>query len=104
MARGNMPCDTIFGAELFDIPLADNAVDVVYTSYSIEPNGGREEEAVRELYRITSKYLMLVEPDMNLATERARERMRYHGHIRSPYDIVKKLGYSVVECLPIKNA
>jgi len=35
----------IFVADLFDIPLEDASVDVVYTSHSLEPNGGREEEA-----------------------------------------------------------
>jgi len=29
-------------ADLFHIPFADNSVDVVYTSHSLEPNGGRE--------------------------------------------------------------
>jgi ubiquinone/menaquinone biosynthesis C-methylase UbiE len=32
----------LFVADLFDIPLEDQTVDVVYTSHSVEPNGGRE--------------------------------------------------------------
>jgi SAM-dependent methyltransferase len=35
----------LFVADLFHIPLADESVDVVYTSHTLEPNGGREEEA-----------------------------------------------------------
>ncbi|HOL80730.1 MAG TPA: class I SAM-dependent methyltransferase, partial [Ignavibacteriales bacterium] len=42
----------LFVADLFNIPLNDNSIDIVYTNHSIEPNGGREEEALKELYRI----------------------------------------------------
>ena len=36
--------------DLFNIPFLDNSIDVVYTSHSIEPNGGNEEPILRELY------------------------------------------------------
>ena len=32
----------LFVGDLFEIPLADESIDVVYTSHSLEPNGGRE--------------------------------------------------------------
>lgn len=51
------------------MPLKDNSIDIVYTSHSIEPNGGREEEALEELYRVANKYLILLEPDYELANE-----------------------------------
>lgn len=38
-----------FVADFFEIPLDDASVDVVYTAHSIEPNGGREGAAIREL-------------------------------------------------------
>lgn len=67
---------TLFTANLFEIPLLDNSIDLVYTSHSIEPNGGREEEALRELYRITKKYLVLLEPSYEFADTECRERMK----------------------------
>ena len=45
----------LFVADLFEIPLQDNAIDVVYTSHSLEPNGGRELEAIRELLSACKK-------------------------------------------------
>ena len=48
---------TLCTGNLFQIPFADSSIDVVYTSHSIEPNGGNEEPILRELFRITKKVL-----------------------------------------------
>ena len=69
-------------ADLFHIPFADNSVDVVYTSHSLEPNGGREEEALKELLRVARRAVVLVEPIYELATPDAQARMAHHGYVR----------------------
>ncbi|MDD5439073.1 MAG: methyltransferase domain-containing protein [Candidatus Omnitrophica bacterium] len=81
---------------LLHIPCADNSVDVVYTSHSIEPNGGNEEPIIRELYRVTRKYLILLEPGYELAAADARKRMKLHGYCRGLKKICESLGYRVV--------
>lgn len=86
----------LFTANLFEIPLLDNSIDVVYTSHSLEPNGGKEEEALRELYRITNKYLILLEPSFEFADEESRERMRSHGYVTKLYQTAKKLNYNII--------
>lgn len=63
----------LFTANLFEIPLLDNSVDIVYTSHSIEPNGGQEEKALKELYRIANKYVVLLEPSFELGNEAAKK-------------------------------
>ncbi len=88
---------TLFTANLFEIPLLDNSIDIVYTSHSIEPNGGKEEEAIKELYRITGKYLILLEPSYEFANDKSRERMKEHGYVTNLYSTAKKLGYKVIE-------
>ncbi len=88
---------TLFTANLFEIPLKDSSIDIVYTSHSIEPNGGREEEALIELYRVTRKYLILLEPAYEFASEEARKRMKFHGYVTNLYQTAKKLGYKIIE-------
>jgi len=87
----------LFTGDLFHIPLKDNSVDVVYTSHSIEPNGGREKEALQELYRVASRYLVLLEPAYELASDEAKARMEHHGYVRGLKATAESLGYKVNE-------
>jgi ubiquinone/menaquinone biosynthesis C-methylase UbiE/uncharacterized protein YbaR (Trm112 family) len=87
----------LFTANLFEIPLLDNSIDIVYTSHSIEPNGGKEEEALKELYRITKKYLILLEPSFEFANDQAKARMKKHGYVTELYSTAKKLDYKIIE-------
>lgn len=91
---------TLFTATLQDIPLADSAIDIVYTSHSIEPNGGREEPILRELFRVAARYLVLLEPDYELATPEGRDRMERHGYCRNLPAIARSMGWQVVEHRP----
>lgn len=83
--------------DLFNIPFLDSSIDVVYTSHSIEPNGGNEESILRELYRVTRKYLILLEPGYELASEEARQRMDSHGYCKNLKEISHSLGYEVLK-------
>lgn len=81
---------------MFSLPLSNSSVDIVLTVHSMEPNGGHEEELLRELYRVTNEYLILLEPAYELANEQARKRMEEHGYIRHLYRKAKYLGYDVL--------
>lgn len=83
--------------DLFNIPFLDNSIDVVYTSHSIEPNGGNEEQILKELFRITKKFLILLEPGYELANDEARQRMTSHGYCKNLKGISESLGYEVIE-------
>lgn len=95
--KHNITNCTLFTGDLFNIPLLSNSVDIVYTSHSIEPNGGREKEALVELYRITNKYLVLLEPCYELGNNAAKARMERLGYVKNLTTITKELGYQVVE-------
>jgi uncharacterized protein YbaR (Trm112 family) len=72
----------LFCAGLTEIPLRDNAVDVVLTCHTIEPNGGNESVILRELYRVAARYLLVIEPDFERGSDEQKERMTYHGYVR----------------------
>lgn len=95
--RKNIKNVFLFMADLFNIPLADDSIDIVYTSHSIEPNGGKEREALLELMRITRRYLILLEPAYEFASAEAKKRMRKHGYIKTLYPTAISLGLNVIE-------
>jgi ubiquinone/menaquinone biosynthesis C-methylase UbiE/uncharacterized protein YbaR (Trm112 family) len=87
----------LFVADLFYIPIADASIDVVYTSHSLEPNGGHEYRALHELLRITKRTVILVEPVYELATPEAQARMTHHGYVRNLCEVAKNLGGEVLD-------
>ncbi len=87
-------------ANLFKIPLLDNSVDLIFTTGALEPNGGKEVEALMELYRVSKKYLVLIEPDFDNATDEIKKRMKQHGYVSGLHEKAQKLGYNVVEYRP----
>lgn len=86
----------LFTADMFHIPMKDNSIDLVYTAHSVEPNGGREKEILEELYRVSRKFLILIEPAYELAGEKERKRMLEHGYVTQLYKTALELGYQVL--------
>lgn len=82
---------------MLNIPLADYSIDVVCSSHSLEPNGGKEEEAIAECLRVARRAVVLVEPLCKLASPEAQERMRYHGYVRGLCETAERLGAEVTE-------
>jgi ubiquinone/menaquinone biosynthesis C-methylase UbiE len=95
--RGYEQHEGLFMADLFEIPMPDSSIDLVYTSHSLEPNGGKELEALQELYRIARRYLVLLEPSYEFGDEEARARMIDHNYVRDLPGHCERLGFDVVE-------
>ena len=72
LALKNIFNSGLFVGDLFNAPIEDSSFDVVYTSHSLEPNGGFERKALIELHRITRKYLVLFEPIYELGSSKSK--------------------------------
>jgi hypothetical protein len=81
---------------LSKIPFVDNSFDIVVTSHSMEPNGGREEEIISELYRIAGNYLFISEPSYELANHEGKARMDKLGYVKGLEETALRLGYNVI--------
>lgn len=90
----------LFIADLFNIPLKDSAIDIVYTSHSVEPNGGREMEAIKELYRVARKYLILLEPTAEFTNADGKNRMKKNGYVQNLVNVISDLNYNLIEYRP----
>ncbi|MEM1068859.1 MAG: class I SAM-dependent methyltransferase [Planctomycetota bacterium] len=87
-------------ASLFHIPYVQSSFDVVYTSHSIEPNGGKESQILTELYRVASRYLVLLEPGYEFANAEQKQRMESHGYCRNLAGHAEDLGMRVIKHEP----
>lgn len=85
----------LFTADLMNMPVKDNSIDILYTVHAVEPNGGKEKEILQELYRVAGKYLILFEPAFELADEKGKERMKKNGYVTQLYKTAKELGYHI---------
>tara|TARA_Y100000748_G_C15474536_1_gene480195 strand:+ start:782 stop:1699 length:918 start_codon:yes stop_codon:yes gene_type:complete len=83
--------------DISDCPLSDNSVDLVYTIHALEPNGGNELSLVKELIRITNKYLVLFEPHYELGSSESREHIENHNYVKNLAGIADQLGHKVIE-------
>jgi len=95
--RDNEQKAKLFVADMFSIPFMSNSIDIVYSSHSLEPNGGKEREAIAELLRISRKWVVLVEPIYELASEEARKRMDSHGYVKDLRRAAEICGAKVID-------
>lgn len=94
----------IFVGDIFNIPLKNNSVDIVYTAHALEPNGGKEKELLAELYRVASKYIIMFEPGYEFANEEQKNRMEYYGYVKNLAEKARELNYNVIEHRLLNNS
>jgi ubiquinone/menaquinone biosynthesis C-methylase UbiE len=87
----------VFIGDLAHIPIETDSIDIVFTSHSIEPNRGREAPILKELFRVTRRYLVLLEPSNELGTEETRKHIQEHKYCVDLYRCACELGFEVIE-------
>ncbi len=87
----------IWASDMFHLPLASASVDVILTAHALEPNGGRELDALTELVRVARTALVLIEPIYELASSAAQSRMRHHAYVKGLAENLADLPVVIVE-------
>ena len=87
----------LFQSDLFNLPFKDNSIDILYTLHSLEPNGGREVEALKELYRVTRKFLILYEPIYEFGNSKVKRHIKKNDYVRNLYKYCKELDFKIIE-------
>lgn len=85
----------LFVGNLLNIPLADNSIDVVYSSHSLEPNRGKEKIIMKECLRVARRTVVLIEPIYELANSQAKARMLQHGYVQKLKRTAQLLGATI---------
>ncbi|WP_333886792.1 methyltransferase domain-containing protein [Clostridium sp.] len=84
-------------ADMFKLPFKDNSFDIVYTSHCVEPNTDKAKESISELYRITNKWLVLIEPSFDLGNNETREHMIKYAYCKDLINVIKSMKLDIVE-------
>lgn len=103
LAKNSVDNVKLCTGKLTSPPYAEDAFQVVVTSHSMEPNGGREKEILEALHRVTGDWLILFEPSFEHADDEGKDRMRKLGYVKDIPKHAMDLGYEVVDHFPLKN-
>jgi hypothetical protein len=90
-------------SDLGQLPINDNAVDVVVTVHALEPSHGREGELIKELGRVARRFMFLIEPDFENASKRQKERMMELGYVRGLDDAIEQNNFTILDKVSIVN-
>lgn len=96
LIRQKMKSGNLFCANMMNIPLPDNSIDIVCTVMSMEPNHGLEKEIISDLFRVTRRYLMLIEPTYELGSKQTKKHIIKHGYVRNLPKHITRLGCTII--------
>jgi ubiquinone/menaquinone biosynthesis C-methylase UbiE len=92
-----------FVSDMHHIPLMDNSIAITTSSHALEPNGESLPRILAELFRVTSKYLILFEPYYEMNSKEGKKRMDKHGYIKGLPNEIKKLGGELEKKIKIRS-
>jgi len=92
-----------FVADLGDIPMQDNAMDVVWTSHALEPNYRRESLILAEIFRVATRKIILFEPSYEANTAEGRSRMERLGYVRDLPTHIEQQGGTLSSVVRLEN-
>lgn len=93
---------SLFVAEMGDIPLPSQSIDVVITSHALEPNGENATRLLAEIFRVARKCVFF-EPSYEMNSEEGKARMDRLGYIKGIEQKVALLGGKVHDVTLMKH-
>lgn len=90
-------------ADIGQLPILDNTVDVVMTVHALEPNYGRESKLIKELGRVSRRFIFLIEPDFEKSSTEQKERMMKLGYVRQLDEAIKKNNFIILDKVSLVN-
>jgi ubiquinone/menaquinone biosynthesis C-methylase UbiE/uncharacterized protein YbaR (Trm112 family) len=93
-----------FVGDIGVIPILSKTVDIVWTSHALEPNHGREEELLKEIFRVTKRKVILFEPCYEHNTVAGKKRMDKLQYIRDIPSHIENLGGKIDALIKISNS
>ena len=93
---------SLTSASVTALPFASNSIDFVYTHFCLEELAGYEREAVKELFRVARRAVLLIEASYELGSLPQRRKLRNRCWNVGLLSAVKSLGYRIIrhELLP----
>jgi len=73
------------------IPLPDNSIDIVTSCHALEPNKKNANKILKELWRISKKKLILLEPNNQLGDKLIKKRFKKNNYILDLEKKIKKI-------------
>lgn len=92
-----------FVADISEIPLHDNSISVITSNHALEPNGGRLESLMAELFRVAKDIVILFEPCYEINSDEGKKRMDELGYIKNVDGVIDKMGGTLFDKIAIKN-
>ena len=80
-----------------EMPFASSSIDVCITSHALEPNRSDLKLILKELFRITEKKCIFLEPSYEVATDEVKLRMDAFGYIKELEKTITKLGAEIID-------
>ena len=81
----------LFSNNSIRIPLPDNSIDIVTSCHALEPNKNNAHKILKELWRISKKKLILLEPNNQLGDKLIKKRFEKHNYILDLEKKIKKI-------------
>ena len=92
-----------FVANMTAIPLPDKCVNITTSSHALEPNGGKLQQVISEIFRVTSDMVILFEPSYEINSDDGKRRMEDLGYIRDLDAVISSVGGKVLEKVKVIN-